>query len=237
MDTHTILIVDDDSGICRMLVRYLKEQGFDGHSVGDGIEMDQWLENNQPDLILLDLMLPGEDGLSIARRLRVNSTVPIIMITAKDEDVDRIIGLEIGADDYLSKPFNPRELLARIHALLRRVNYTQAAQTPTDKVFTFGDYTFNRNSLILLNGNTEVPLGYGDTELLQLFIDNQNRPISRDFILNELSGIERDPFDRSIDVRITRLRKKIEPNSSQPQFIRTVRGIGYRFTPDGTNIQ
>ncbi|WP_428086757.1 response regulator [Candidatus Thioglobus sp.] len=227
-----ILIVDDDPGICRMLTRHLNEQGFVSESVADGVQMDSWLEAKKPDLILLDLMLPGEDGLSIARRLRSASNIPIIMLTAKGEDIDRIIGLEIGADDYLSKPFNPRELLARINALLRRSSYRQTAQNSEDRLYKFGSYVFNKDSLILLNESQEVALGYADTELLQLFINNPNHPISRDFILDELSGIDRDPFDRSIDVRITRLRKKIEPNPAKPQFIRTVRGVGYRFTPN-----
>ena len=231
-DNKNILIVDDDPGICRMLTRYLNEQGFDSESVGDGVQMDEWLAHKQPDLILLDLMLPGEDGLSIARRLRSTSNIPIMMLTAKGEDIDRIIGLEIGTDDYLPKPFNPRELLARVNALLRRSHY-QAPASSENSLYKFGPYTFNKDSLILLNERQEVSLGYADTELLQLFLSNPNHPISRDFILDELSGIDRDPFDRSIDVRITRLRKKIEPNPSKPQFIRTVRGVGYRFTPNG----
>jgi len=230
--SKNILIVDDDPGICRMLVRYLKEQGFNSESVGDGVQMDEWLTHQQPELILLDLMLPGEDGLSIARRLRSASNIPIMILTAKGEDIDRIIGLEIGADDYLSKPFNPRELLARINALLRRSHY-QTSASLENSLYKFGPYTFNKDSLILLNGEQEVSLGYADTELLKLFLSNPNHPISRDFILDKLSGIDRDPFDRSIDVRITRLRKKIEPNPSKPQFIRTVRGVGYRFTPNG----
>ena len=232
-DNKNILIVDDDPGICRMLTRYLNEQGFNSESVEDGIQMDSWLSNHKPDLILLDLMLPGEDGLSIARRLSGSSNIPIIMLTAKGEDIDRIIGLEIGADDYLSKPFNPRELLARINALLRRSAYSQTEKISEEALYKFGSYVFNRTSLILLNKGSEMSLGYADTELLQLFINNPNRPISRDFILNELSGIDRGPFDRSIDVRITRLRKKIELDPSKPQFIRTVRGVGYRFTPNG----
>ena len=235
-DDKKILIVDDDPGICRMLTRYLNEQGFNSESVNDGLQMDEWLSNKQPDLILLDLMLPGEDGLSIARRLRSVSSIPIMMLTAKGEDIDRIIGLEIGADDYLPKPFNPRELLARINALLRRSSYSQTEQVSENTLYKFGTYTFNKDSLILLNEGQEVALGYADTELLQLFLNNPNHPISRDFILDELSGIDRDPFDRSIDVRVTRLRKKIEPNPGKPQFIRTVRGVGYRFTPNGDNV-
>ncbi|HIF89661.1 MAG TPA: response regulator [Candidatus Thioglobus sp.] len=227
-----ILIVDDDPGICRMLVRYLEDQGLKSESVGSAIEMDAWLEINSANLIVLDLMLPGEDGLSIARRLRAGSNIPIIMLTAKGDEIDRIIGLEVGADDYLAKPFNPRELLARIHSLLRRANY-QNVDDSSDEVVFFGEFQFNKKSLILTRSGKEIELGYSDIGLLQLFIEKPNQPLSRDFILNQLSGIDRDPFDRSVDVRVTRLRKKIESDPASPQFIRTARGIGYRFTPKG----
>jgi len=228
-----ILIVDDDPGICRMLVRYLEDQGLKSESVGSAIEMDAWLEINSANLIVLDLMLPGEDGLSIARRLRAGSNIPIIMLTAKGDEIDRIIGLEVGADDYLAKPFNPRELLARIHSLLRRANY-QNVDDSSDEVVFFGEFQFNKKSLILTRSGKEIELGYSDIGLLQLFIEKPNQPLSRDFILNQLSGIDRDPFDRSVDVRVTRLRKKIESDPASPQFIRTARGIGYRFTPRGS---
>ena len=227
-----ILIVDDDPGICRMLVRYLEDQGLKSESVGSAIEMDAWLEINSANLIVLDLRLPGEDGLSIARRLRAGSNIPIIMLTAKGDEIDRIIGLEVGADDYLAKPFNPRELLARIHSLLRRANY-QNVDDSSDEVVFFGEFQFNKKSLILTRSGKEIELGYSDIGLLQLFIEKPNQPLSRDFILNQLSGIDRDPFDRSVDVRVTRLRKKIESDPASPQFIRTARGIGYRFTPKG----
>ncbi|MGE4595099.1 MAG: response regulator [Gammaproteobacteria bacterium] len=227
-----ILIVDDDPGICRMLVRYLEDQGLDSESVADAVEMDAWLGLNRANLIVLDLMLPGEDGLSIARRLRGNSNIPIIMLTAKGDEIDRIIGLEVGADDYLAKPFNPRELLARIHSLLRRANY-QNVDDSSDEVVCFGEFQFNKKSLILTRSGKEIELGYADIGLLQLFLEKPNQPLSRDFILNQLSGIDRDPFDRSVDVRVTRLRKKIESDPATPQFIRTARGIGYRFTPKG----
>jgi len=213
-------------------VRYLEDQGLKSESVGSAIEMDAWLEINSANLIVLDLMLPGEDGLSIARRLRAGSNIPIIMLTAKGDEIDRIIGLEVGADDYLAKPFNPRELLARIHSLLRRANY-QNVDDSSDEVVFFGEFQFNKKSLILTRSGKEIELGYSDIGLLQLFIEKPNQPLSRDFILNQLSGIDRDPFDRSVDVRVTRLRKKIESDPASPQFIRTARGIGYRFTPKG----
>jgi DNA-binding response OmpR family regulator len=232
VDTNTkLLIVDDDPGICRMLVRYLTDQGMRSESVANATEMDKWLEKNTADLIILDLMLPGEDGLSIAGRLRQNSNIPIIMLTARGDEIDRIIGLEIGADDYLPKPFNPRELLARIHSLLRRSSFQKTEERP-EMIARFGQYRFNTKTLILSNLDKEVELGFAELSLLQLFIEKPNQPLSRDYILNQLSGMDCGPFDRSVDVRVTRLRKKIEENPASPQFIRTVRGIGYRFTPE-----
>lgn len=226
-----LLIVDDDPGICRMLARYLEDQGLRSESVGGASEMDSWLEANSADLIVLDLMLPGEDGLSIARRLRQNSNIPIIMLTARGDEIDKIVGLEVGADDYLAKPFNPRELLARIHSLLRRSSF-QRTEEKAETVVYFGQYKFDTKTLILFDLNKEVELGFSELSLLQLFIEKPNRPLSRNYILNYLSGTDCGPFDRSVDVRVTRLRKKIEENPASPQFIRTVRGIGYRFTPE-----
>jgi two-component system phosphate regulon response regulator OmpR len=226
---QNILIIDDDIEICKMLSLYLNEQGFITSAVGSGKEMDKWLKTNTPDLVLLDLMLPEEDGLSIAKRLRYNfANLPIIMLSAKGDEIDRIIGLEVGADDYLPKPFNPRELLARIHARLR--NNQPTNKTP-DNIFEFGDYVFNHKTLILTKNDKEITLSHAETQLLQLFIQNQNKPISREFILDNLLGMDYDPFDRTIDVRIARLRKKIEKNPANPEFIRTMRGVGYRFTP------
>jgi two-component system phosphate regulon response regulator OmpR len=230
MKDKKILIVDDDLGICRLLTQYLNQQGFISSYVHTGKQMDAWLSQHSPLIILLDLMLPEEDGLSITRRLRQRSTIPIIMLSAKGLEQDRILGLEVGADDYLPKPFNPRELLARIHALLRRTK--QAGQT---KIQKFGNYTFNQDTLVLNKKNQEIPLSYADAQLLLLLVNQPNQPISRDFIFSQLSHGGYDPLGRSIDVKIARLRKKIELNPAQPKFIRTIRNQGYRFIPNGDN--
>ena len=232
-ESWNILIVEDDERLASLTRDYLVSNGMVVQVEGDGGVAIERIKNEQPDLVVLDVMLPGEDGLSIARRLRAGSNIPIIMLTAKGDEIDRIIGLEVGADDYLAKPFNPRELLARIHSLLRRANY-QNVDDSSDEVVFFGEYQFNKKSLILTHSGKEIELGYSDIGLLQLFIEKPNQPLSRDFILNQLSGIDRDPFDRSVDVRVTRLRKKIESDPASPQFIRTARGIGYRFTPRGS---
>ena len=226
-----LLVVDDDPSLRQLLKKYLDENGYDTSTVEDGVALDQWLSSHSADLIILDLMLPGEDGLSIARRLRVSDNIPVIMLTARGEELDRIIGLEVGADDYLAKPFNPRELLARIRAVLRRssavADHTQPAQT-----LHFGDFSFNTDSRVLTRGGSEVELTSGETNLLEVFLHHPYRVLSRDQIMDYLAHGPIDSFDRSIDVRITRLRAKIESQPSSPCFIRTAWGQGYRFTPD-----
>lgn len=227
-----ILVVDDDPGIQQLLKRYLDEQGFRTSCVGEGKSMDQWLQQHDADLIILDLMLPGEDGLSLARRLRVSGNTPIIMLTACGEDVDRIIGLEMGADDYLPKPFNPRELLARIRAVLRRGAATVAQNdSSSEEKCSFGDFTLDLGRGLLFRQGQEIGLTSGEMELLVILVQHPNRVLTRDQLMDLLNSGSRDPFDRSIDVRITRLRSKIESNPATPQFIRTVWGKGYRFTP------
>ena len=233
--TSLILVVDDDPGIRRLLTRYLTEQGYQTDAVGDGKDMDQWLQDNQPDLIILDLMLPGEDGLSLTRKIRATGNTPIIMLTARGEEVDRIVGLEMGADDYLAKPFNPRELLARIRAVLRRGAAPAGGNdSPADTLIRFGDFTLNIANMELLRKENKVALTTGEIELLIVLAQKPERVLSRDQLMDQLSGGSRDPFDRSIDVRITRLRSKIEENPSAPQFILTVWGKGYRFNPNGS---
>ena len=233
--TSLVLVVDDDPGIRRLLTRYLTEQGYQTAAVGDGKGMDQWLQDNQPDLIILDLMLPGEDGLSLTRKIRATGNTPIIMLTARGEEVDRIVGLEMGADDYLAKPFNPRELLARIRAVLRRgAAPAEASSSPADTLIRFGDFTLNIASMELLHRENKVALTTGEIELLAVLAQNPERVLSRDQLMDKLSGGVREPFDRSIDVRITRLRSKIEKKPSAPQFIHTVWGKGYRFSPNGS---
>lgn len=226
-----LLVVDDDPEICELITMYLGEQGFDVTSVGDGAGMDEWLAGHTPDLVLLDLMLPGEDGLSIARRLRNEHEIPIIMISARGEDVDRIVGLEVGADDYLPKPFNPRELLARIRAVLRRNEQQPEDDGSPDERLEFGAFIFRPEERILLRAGKEVELSRAEFDLLAIFVDHPNKVLSRDQIMNSLKHYQRDPFDRSIDVRVARLRHKIEDDPAHPRLIRTVWGIGYQFTP------
>ena len=230
-----ILVVDDDPGIRRLLTRYLDEQGYKTAAVSDGRSMHRWLQKNQPALIILDLMLPGEDGLSLTRKIKAEASTPIIMLTARGEEIDRIVGLETGADDYLPKPFNPRELLARIRAVLRRGAAPAGESGPlADELIRFGDFTLNVIDMELLHKKAKIDLTTGEMELLIVLAQNPARVLTRDQLMDKLSGGVRDPFDRSIDVRITRLRRKIEKSPSAPQFIRTVWGKGYRFTPNGS---
>lgn len=240
-DTHNrdsesfrLLVVDDDLGIRELLSQYLGDQGFTVSAVEDGKAMDAWLAENTADLVILDLMLPGEDGLSLARRLRSDHKLPIIMISARGEEVDRIVGLEVGADDYLPKPFNPRELLARVRSVLRR-NRPPVETKPDNNtdVYFFGAFRFEPEKRVLYKDSDEIDLSKAEFDLLNVLVKHPNRVLSRDFILECLSGKDRDPFDRSVDVRVTRLRHKIEDDPAQPRFVRTVWGVGYQFTPEG----
>jgi len=227
-----LLIVDDDLHIRDLLIRYLTQAGFAVAGVEDGAAMDEWLAHDQADLVILDLMLPGEDGLSLARRLRRDSQVPIVMLSARGDDIDRIVGLEVGADDYLAKPFNPRELLARVRAVLRRREPTPIERQETP-VSAFGPFRLDGWRRELSRGGEPVPLTSGEFDLLQVFVARPNRVMNRDSLLDLLKGYERSPFDRSIDVLVARLRSKIEPDTKRPLYIRTVWGKGYVFTPQG----
>ena len=234
-DQTRILVVDDDPELRELLVQYLSEQDYQVNGVENVTEMDWFLAENTPDLIILDLMLPGEDGLSIAKRLRSSREIPIIMISARGEEVDRIVGLEVGADDYLPKPFNPRELLARIRAVLRRPAAAADPDTPADRIFEFGPFRLNLGSCELTEQGEKVPLTSGEFSLLSIFVQHPNRVLSRDRLIDIMKGFERSPYDRSIDVRVTRLRRKIETDPASPVYIQTVWGEGYRFTP-GENV-
>ena len=231
-DEPLLLVVDDDKGIRDLLSRYLAQQGFRVAAAADGREMDQWLADNTPDLVILDLMLPGEDGLSLARRLRGGTNLPIIMISARGEDVDRIVGLEVGADDYLAKPFNPRELLARVRAVLRRNNHPDKTDVQEGDDYRFGPFHFDPVRRTLHRGDQEIELSRAELDLLNVFVRHPNRVLSRDFIMDDLAGNDRDPLDRSIDVRVTRLRHKIEDDPTHPQFVKTVWGVGYQFNAE-----
>jgi len=237
MDKTHILIVDDDPGLLELLEEYLGSNGFSVSCAANGVELEQRLAEKSADLLLLDLMLPGEDGLSLARKLRAGGAkLPIIMLSARGEDIDRIVGLEVGADDYLAKPFNPRELLARIRAVLRRTVEDQSPPTESAPVVGgFGPFHLDIDSHRLISGDKEIPLTSGDFNLLRLFVEHPNRVLSRDILMEWIKGYDRDPFDRSIDVRVTRLRRKIEADPAAPVYIRTVRGEGYLFTPRGSD--
>ena len=228
-----ILIVDDDREIRNLLSRFLTKHGYQVETVADGKMMWRSLDIHPVDLMVLDLMLPGEDGLALCQQLRAVSTLPIIMLTAISEDTDRIVGLELGADDYVTKPFNPRELLARIKALLRRVDYASVDAIRT-KPKLFG---FNGWRLALARRELYSPeqvlihLTASDFDLLVAFVEHPQQVLSRDQLLELTKGHETTPFDRSVDVQLSRLRRKIEPHPKQPTMIKTVRGGGYLFTP------
>ena len=230
-DRAKLLVVDDDPELRELITAYLSKQGYDIVAVGDGRAMDQALSASAIDLVILDLMLPGEDGLTIANRLKNTTDVPIIIVSAQGEDVDRIVGLEIGADDYIGKPFNPRELLARVRAVLRRVRGS-AIVGAAGRLVQFADFRLDLNAHMLSKDGTTVPLTSGEFDLLGILVRHPNQVLDRDRILDLLTGAERSPFDRSIDVRITRLRSKIEPDPTSPVFIRTIWGKGYMFCPD-----
>lgn len=235
MDTayDQILIVDDDRDLRDLLEQYLTQQGYRTASVGDGVEMENWLRGNEPDLIILDLMLPGEDGLTLAHRLRARGSCPVIMLSARGEEIDRVVGLEVGADDYLAKPCSPRELLARIRAVLRRAHRVRpnAGEEPA-RVCRFGPFRLDLQIHHLTRNGHEIGLTAGDYALLRVFVEHPNRVLTRDQLLELLSGYDRTPFDRSVDVRIARLRRKIEDDPATPAYIRTVWGEGYMFLPD-----
>ena len=229
-DLATLLVVDDDAEIRELIQAYLDKQGYQVICVEDASAMDIALAESSVDLILLDLMLPGEDGLSIAKRLKQTRNTPIIMVSAQGEEVDRIVGLEIGADDYIAKPFNPRELLARIRAVMRR----NAVPEMDRQVVEFGTFRLDLNAHRLTEGDRTVPLTSGEFDLLSVLVQHPNKVLDRDRIVELLSSGQRSPFDRSVDVRVTRLRSKIEPDPSAPDYIRTVWGKGYMFCPSGS---
>lgn len=228
-----ILVVDDDPDLRDLLATYLGANGFVVSSTNDGTAMWAALADAMPDVIVLDLMLPGVDGLALTRALRVKSSVPILMLSARGEELDRVIGLEVGADDYLPKPFGPRELLARLRALLRRGQAPAAESAAPEAAARFGPFSLDTLGHRLLREGQEVALTSAEYDLLAALVAHPNRVLSRDTLVDMLRGYERDPFDRSIDNRVTRLRRKIELEPAAPVFIRTVRGEGYLFNPRG----
>jgi two-component system phosphate regulon response regulator OmpR len=229
-----ILVVDDDLRMRDLLVRYLGGEGYEVKAAADAAAMDKLLARERYDLVVLDLMLPGEDGLAICRRLRSQGAAPaIIMLTAKGDDVDRIVGLEMGADDYLPKPFNPRELLARINAVLRRKAPMGPPGAPTDGgSFEFGAFSLNLSTRTLTRAGKPVALTTGEFSVLQVLVRHPRQPLSRDKLMELARGREYEVFDRSIDVQISRLRKIVEDDPAHPKHIQTVWGFGYVFVPD-----
>ena len=229
-----ILIVDDDSEIRDLLSRFLSKHDFRVTTAKDGREMRQAMADWSFDLLVLDLMMPGEDGLSLCRQVRGDSRMPIIMLTAMGEDVDRIVGLEVGADDYMAKPFNPRELAARIKAVLRRSSSSLASDSSEvrpDKVM-FAGFQLDPITRTLQRDSESIVLTAGEYDLLIAFVDHPRRVLNRDQLLDMARGRAAIPFDRSIDVQVGRLRRKIEPDPKNPILIKTVRGGGYMFTPE-----
>jgi len=231
-----ILVVDDDRRLRDLLSRYLGEQGFAVKAVEDGETMNRALAAEPYALIILDLMLPGEDGLAICRRLRgQGNELPIIMLTAKGDEIDRIVGLELGADDYLAKPFSPRELVARIHAVLRRRPPATPPGSPGQEgeMLVFGRIRLNLATRRLQRDAREIPLTTGEFALLKVLVSHPRQPLSRDKLMELARGREYEVFDRAIDVQVSRLRKLIEEDPAQPRYLQTVRGFGYVFVPDG----
>jgi len=229
-----LLIVDDDPGIRDLLAQYLEKHGFRVSTASNGRQMRSLLATTPVDLIVLDLMLPGEDGLTLCRDLRGGATaVPILMLTARDEDADRILGLEMGADDYLTKPFVPRELLARVRAILRRARMLppNLRTTEATHLLAFGSWILDTTARHLLDANgTMVALSGAEFRLLRVFLDHPQKVLTRDQLLNLTQGREADLFDRSIDILVSRLRKRLRDDSREASLIKTVRSEGYVFS-------
>ncbi len=230
-----ILVVDDDSRIRDLLRRYLAQENYEVFVAEDAKAMQRVMVKERFDLIVLDLMLPGEDGLSVCKRMRASKDfTPIIMLTAKGEDVDRIIGLEVGADDYLPKPFNPRELLARIGAVLRRQPNPELPGAPArdDETVQFGPFSLDLGRRELSRDGELISLTTGEFAMLKALVRHPRQPLSRDRLAELARGRDYEAFDRSLDVAISRLRKIIESDPAHPRYIQTVWGVGYVFVPD-----
>lgn len=232
-----ILVVDDEPEMREAIAEYLVLRGFRVSQAANGDEMKAVMRSDAAEVVLLDLTLPGENGVDLTRHLKSQSDVGIIMVTAHGEPEDRVLGLETGADDYVVKPFNFRELMARINSVLRRRGSSGTPASGNTEAVTsrMGDWTFDRRSRTLTKiDGTVAEFSTGEIDLLEIFAENPDRPISRDELLERSSHRNWEPFDRAIDVRITRLRKKIEPDPSKPRVIRTVRGIGYLYKSEPT---
>ncbi len=226
--SNTLLIVDDDRDIRSLLADYLETHGYTALTAADGKAMWTMLDQHKVDLLVLDLNMPGEDGLTLCRNLRSKSSLPVIMLTARAEPLDRILGLEMGADDYLPKPFEPRELLARIRSVLRRTHNTSQGSEQTAQRIRFGDWVLDLVARHLISPDHRViALSGSEYKLLNFFLNQANTVLNRDQLLNMTQGRDADPFDRSIDIQISRLRQKLGEDARSPQIIKTVRNGGY----------
>jgi two-component system OmpR family response regulator len=226
-----ILVVDDDTEIRSLLRDYLQQQGYRVTAVADGKGLRAAVDTSRPDLIILDLMLPGEDGLTLCRELRARSEVPVIMLTARGEETDRIVGLELGADDYVAKPFSPRELLARIKSVLRRArSLPDNLKNEESGVFRFAGWTLDAATRNLTSpAGVVVALSGTDFRLLKIFVDHPNRVLTRDQLVDLMLARDAGPYDRAIDVQVSRLRQRLGEDAKEPAIIKTVRGQGYVF--------
>jgi two-component system phosphate regulon response regulator OmpR len=227
-----ILVVDDDADVRQMLAEYLSTHGYEVALADNGAAMRKELERAAPAVVLLDVGLPGEDGLTLARYLRERHQLGIIMVTGADDVVDRVAGLEVGADDYIAKPFDPRELRARLKSVLRRLQPSTSGEKPHAARVSLGRCHLDMKARILSDAKgKEIPITAMEFDLLKALIEHPNQVLSRDRLLTLTRNREWEPFDRSIDIRITRLRRKVEEDPARPRVIRTVRGAGYMYVP------
>ena len=232
-EISTILVVDDETDIRESLCAHLERSGFKAASAASAADARDWLSSNQAALVLLDIMMPGEDGLSLCRHLREVDKTPVILLTALTEDTDKTVGLEIGADDYVTKPFNPRELVARIRAVLRRSSNPDSTPHKTAKVSFAGWVLNEEQSEITRQDGLVVTLSAGELSILKVFVEHIGEVLSRDDLMRHSRGRDTLAFERTIDNVISRLRKKIETDASNPRIIKTVRGGGYRLVSSG----
>ncbi|KAA0068331.1 response regulator transcription factor [Rhodanobacter sp. T12-5] len=229
-----LLVVDDDTEIVRILSRYFGGHGFRVSTAGDGIRMHHVLDSEPVDIVMMDIGLPGEDGFSLTRNLREHWRGPVIIVTGRGESVDRVVGLELGADDYVTKPFDLRELLARVRSVLRRAREPAKAAVETNgpRCLSFDGCVLDPQSHRLSGPHGEpIPLTSGEFALLRVLVEHANQVLTRDQLMTHIHGHDAGPFDRSIDVQIGRLRRKIEPDPANPQWIKSIRGTGYLFSP------
>jgi two-component system phosphate regulon response regulator OmpR len=232
-----VLMIEDDQGLSAMVAEYLEPLGIHVTACPTAAEGMRLLGKDAFDGLILDVMLPDLDGLEVCRRVRIEHDIPILMLTARGDEMDRIVGLELGADDYLPKPFNPRELLARVRAVLRRRPAMEAPGAPSKEPQTvaFGPFEFDLSLRRLMKNGEQIALTTGEFSMLKALVRHPRQPLSRDKLAQLARGREFEPFDRSLDVQISRLRKMIESDPSQPRYIQTVWGVGYVFVPDGAN--